>query len=91
MKAFLFLSITFCCFICSAQEKESANKTIYAEAFGQGFNGSINFDYKFNFDKKFHNSYTAGIVFVPKAEQFGDGFYFGIPVSYNWFLGKKNH
>jgi hypothetical protein len=31
------------------------------------------------------------MVYVPKLMQFGEGTYFGVPVSYNWLLGKKSH
>ncbi|MDD2982586.1 MAG: hypothetical protein PHQ74_04280 [Crocinitomicaceae bacterium] len=65
--------------------------TIYAEAFGQGFAWSLNYDRIFNTDKTFMNSVTAGFVFVPDVVEFGDGTYLGIPVSYNWILGKKSH
>ena len=37
------------------------------------------------------NSLTAGLVYVPQSLDFGDGIYFGIPVSYNWLTGKKSH
>jgi len=65
--------------------------TIYTEAFGQGFCWSLNYDRLFNTEKRIMNSYTAGIVYVPESIQFGDGTYFGIPLSYNWLIGKKSH
>jgi hypothetical protein len=70
---------------------ELKRNTIYAEAFGQGFCWSLNYDRLFNTEKRFMNSFTAGLVYVPKSIQFGEGTYFGIPVSYNWLLGKKSH
>ena len=65
--------------------------TVYAEAFGQGFCWSLNYDRLFNTEKRIMNSYTAGIVYVPQSIQFGDGTYYGIPLSYNWLIGKKSH
>ncbi len=65
--------------------------TIYAEAFGQGFCWSMNYDRLINTHKKVYNSFTVGVVYVPKQIQFGDGSYFGVPVSYNWLFGKKSH
>lgn len=65
--------------------------SIYAEVFGQGFSGSLNYDMLFNRDRKWKKSFTVGIVFTPKAFDFGDGTYFGIPVSYNWLYGKKRN
>ena len=79
----------------SAQEKQinfpNEKNTIYAEAFGQGFCWSLNYDRLLNTDKKVFNSFTAGVVYVPNQIQFGDGSYFGVPVSYNWLFGKKSH
>jgi hypothetical protein len=77
------------------QESSASNtlerNTIYTEAFGQGFCWSLNYDRLFNTEKRFMNSFTAGIVYVPKSIGFGDGVYYGIPLSYNWLLGKKSH
>lgn len=78
-----------------SQVKETSTtiekNTVYAEAFGQGFCWSLNYDRLFNTEKRIMNSYTAGIVYVPKSIQFGDGTYYGIPLSYNWLIGKKSH
>lgn len=65
--------------------------TIYAEAFGQGFCYSINYDRLIETEKRFMHSATVGVVFVPQSMQFGDGTYVGMPFSYNWLLGKKSH
>lgn len=65
--------------------------SIYTEAFGQGFCWSLNYDRLFNKENRFMNSFTAGIVYVPKFMEFGDGIYYGIPLSYNWLLGRKSH
>ena len=78
-----------------SQENNVSNiferNTIYTEAFGQGFCWSLNYDRLFNTEKRIMNSYTAGIVYVPESIQFGDGTYYGIPLSYNWLIGKKSH
>ena len=78
-----------------SQVKEASTtiekNTVYAEAFGQGFCWSLNYDRLFNTEKRIMNSYTAGIVYVPQSIQFGDGTYYGIPLSYNWLIGKKSH
>lgn len=78
-------------FMLTSYSVSAQTRTIYAEVFGQGLNGSLNFDKKINLDRRVHNSYSLGVVFVPKAEGFGDGAYFGIPVSYNYIFGKKSH
>lgn len=85
--------ITVCSifFILISYSVSAQTSTIYAEVFGQGLNGSLNFDKKMHLERKVQNSYTLGVVFVPKAEGFGDGTYFGIPVSYNYIFGKKSH
>jgi hypothetical protein len=78
-----------------SQENNVSNtfekNTIYTEAFGQGFCWSLNYDRLFNTEKRIMNSYTAGIVYVPESIEFGDGTYYGIPLSYNWLIGKKSH
>lgn len=63
--------------------------TIYAEVFGQGFSGSLNYDLLFNSEKKWKRSLTVGIIAVPRSFGFGDGAYLGVPVSYNWLFGNK--
>lgn len=63
--------------------------TVYAELFGQGFSGSLNYDLLFNSNKKWKRSLTVGIVAVPRSLGFGDGAYLGLPVSYNWLFGTK--
>lgn len=89
--AAVFISV----FSVFSQEKHTMNvverNSIYAEAFGQGFCYSLNYDRLFNTEKRFINSFTAGFVYVPESIGFGDGIYLGIPVSYNWLLGKKSH
>ncbi|MGV3613008.1 MAG: hypothetical protein ACO1N0_18755 [Fluviicola sp.] len=63
--------------------------TVYAELFGQGFSGSLNYDLLFNSAKKWKRSLTVGIIAVPRSVGFGDGAYIGVPVSYNWLFGTK--
>lgn len=65
--------------------------SLYAEVFGQGFSGSLNYDLMFNRDRKWKNSFTAGVVAIPRAFDFGDGAYLGLPVSYNWLYGGKRN
>lgn len=77
-----------------SQEIETPIKnkhTVYAELFGQGFSGSLNYDLFFNSDKKWKRSLTVGIIAVPRSFGFGDGAYFGVPVSYNWLFGAKRN
>lgn len=90
--------LTFLCFCFSTafgQEKSLSGalkrNTIHAEAFGQGFCWSLDYDRLFNTEKRIINSFTVGLVYVPKSIQFGEGTYYGIPISYNWLFGKKNH
>ena len=75
-----------------SQESEVPVKnkhTVYAELFGQGFSGSLNYDLLFNSNRKWKRSFTIGVVAVPRSAGFGDGAYLGVPVSYNWHYGKK--
>ena len=64
---------------------------IYAEVFGQGFSGSLNYDMLFNRNKRWKNSFSAGIIAIPRALDFGDGRYFGVMGSYNWLIGGKRN
>lgn len=96
MKTLITVTLVFFCWnLTIGQEKSTKDNlernTIYAEAFGQGFCWSLNYDRLFNTEKRFMNSLTAGLVYVPQNMGFGDGIYYGIPVSYNWLLGKKSH
>lgn len=63
--------------------------SVYAELFGQGFAGSLNYDLLFNSTGNWKRSFTIGVVAVPRSFDFGDGAYIGVPVSYNWLYGKK--
>ncbi|WP_199851582.1 hypothetical protein [Brumimicrobium mesophilum] len=96
MKTLITVTLFFFCWNLSIGQVNSTKdnferNTIYAEAFGQGFCWSLNYDRLFNTEKRFMNSFTAGLVYVPQPIDFGDGIYYGIPVSYNWLLGKKSH
>lgn len=101
MKSFLFtLTAISCISIHSlfAQDQtiqpgvELKNKhAIYAEVFGQGFSGSLNYDMLFNRNKRWKNSFSAGIIAIPRALDFGDGRYFGVMGSYNWLIGGKRN
>lgn len=75
-----------------ARTADIERNTVYVEAFGQGLAWSANYDRLFNTNKTFMNSLTVGITYVPEFVGFGVGdTYVGIPVSYNWLLGKKSH
>ncbi len=94
MKTTIFLILAQWAFVLASFSQESEtpikNKhTVYAELFGQGFSGSLNYDLLFNSKRKWKRSFTIGIVAVPRSAGFGDGAYLGIPVSYNWLLGTK--
>lgn len=93
-----FISIFFCFFIFGTvfsqelKRSEDINRnTVYLEAFGQGFGYSLNYDRLLNTDKTFMNSLTVGLTFIPQTTEFGDGIYLGVPVSYNWILGRNSH
>ncbi len=72
-------------------KSKNINNSIYAEAFGQGFCWSLNYDRMIITKSTIHHSFSAGLVYVPKVIGFGDGVYYGIPISYNLLFGKKNH
>ncbi|MFH1004871.1 MAG: hypothetical protein V1781_05185 [Bacteroidota bacterium] len=88
---FLFISIATIGQESKLRDTLIKRNTIYAEAFGQGLNSSLSFDRLYHLNKKIKTSFTAGIVIVPIAEGFGDGSYFGVPVSYNFIFYKKSH
>jgi len=93
LKLIFWFSISSLAFSTLAQQETIVREksTIYAEAFGQGLCWSLNYDRLFRTEKRLMNSWTAGLIIVPKSFDFGDGAYFGVPVSYNWILGKKSH
>lgn len=94
MKTTIFIILAQLAFVSPSFSQESEipvkNKhTVYAELFGQGFSGSLNYDLLFNSNRKWKRSFTIGLVAVPRSAGFGDGAYLGVPVSYNWLYGKK--
>lgn len=91
MKKILFISALFLSTCISFGQETIKRNTLYAEAFGQGFCWSLNYDRLMNTNKRLKNSFSAGLVVVPHSMGFGNGAYYGAPVSYNWLLGKKNH
>jgi hypothetical protein len=66
---------------------EIKRNSIYIEAFGQGLYNSFSFDRLYNVDKKVKTSFSAGLTIIPHPELF----VLGIPVSYNYLFGQKNH
>ena len=66
---------------------ELKRNSIYLEAFGQGLYNSFSFDRLYNVDKKIKTSFSAGLTIIPVPELF----VLGVPVSYNYLFGKKNH
>jgi hypothetical protein len=90
---FLILLVLQVQLVFSQEPLNSKNKknSIYAEAFGQGFCWSLNYDRILKTESIIQNSFSVGLVNVPKVIGFGDGVYYGIPISYNLLFGKKNH
>jgi hypothetical protein len=85
----MHVQILFC-----QQQPSNTNakmNSIYAEAFGQGFCYSLNYDRVLKTKSNIKHSVSIGLLYVPKVIGFGDGVYFGIPISYNLLLGKKSH
>jgi hypothetical protein len=88
--------IFFCCGVTPAQEKaapaQMAKNTIYGELLGQGVIASLNFDRIFNTERKWMNSVSVGVLFHPEElSVIGLHETYGMPISYNWLLGKKSH
>ncbi len=73
------------------EEVPKRKHSVYAEVFGQGFSGSLNYDMLFNRDRTWKNSVTVGVVAIPRSLGFGDGAYLGLPVSFNWLVGGKRN
>jgi hypothetical protein len=71
----------------SQSEIPIKRNTIYGELFGQGLYNSISFDRLYRMDKKVKSSFTAGFSLFPSDNLF----VFGLPISYNLLVGKKNH
>ncbi|MFN8428493.1 MAG: hypothetical protein U0V04_00800 [Spirosomataceae bacterium] len=66
---------------------EIKRNTIYFEALGQGIFNSFSIDRLYNVDKKIKTSFNTGLTTIPLPEFI----VFGVPVSYNYILGEKNH
>ncbi|MEN9999950.1 MAG: hypothetical protein RI922_2940 [Bacteroidota bacterium] len=67
--------------------EKRAPHTIYVEAFGQGLYDAISYDRLIVQGPKHVTSFSAGLTIVPTK----DLFVAGLPLSYNWLLGKRNH
>ena len=92
MNKIIILTIVFLSpIILFGQEIDNISKikrnSIYFEAFGQGLYNSFSFDRLYNVDKKIKTSFSAGLTIIPHPELF----VLGVPVSYNYLFGQKNH
>jgi hypothetical protein len=67
--------------------EKRAPHTIYVEVFGQGLYDAIAYDRLIVQGPKHVTSFSAGLTIVPTK----DLFVAGLPLSYNWLLGKRNH
>ena len=88
------LILSFIPFIYSQEnsdEEQLNTNSIYLEAFGSGSIWSLNYDKIIKRHESFLNSFTIGVEYVPKSLNFGEGAFYGLPLSYNWLIGKKNH
>ena len=88
------LILSFIPFIYAQENSDNEQlntNSIYLEAFGSGFCWSLNYDKIINRHGYFLNSFTIGVEYVPKSFGFGEGAYYGLPLSHNWLIGKKNH
>lgn len=86
--ALLFLTLNT---IVSNAQEETSNElkrnTIYLEAFGQGLFNSLTYDRLLNVDHNVKHSISSGITLIPTTETF----VFGLPISYNFLIGKTAH
>jgi hypothetical protein len=89
MKKIPIIIILFCSTMHAISQPEIPIKrnTVYGEIFGQGLYNSISFDRLYRIDKKVKSSFTAGFSLFPSDNLF----VFGLPISYNLLVGKKNH
>ena len=92
MKKNLLLPLLFLLPFISAAQGPSETPAIkrnsaYAEIFGQGLYNSLSFDRLYNVDKKVKTSFSAGLTLIPSPGLF----VVGLPVSYNFLFGQKNH
>jgi len=90
-KIFIYTIVFLSPIISFAQENakpaEIKRNSIYFEAFGQGLYNSISFDRLYNVEKKIKTSFNVGLTIIPHPELF----VLGVPVSYNFLFGQKNH
>jgi hypothetical protein len=61
--------------------------TVYFEAFGQGLYNTIGVDRLYHTERRIKTSFSKGITIIPHPELF----VLGIPFSYNFIFGQKNH
>jgi hypothetical protein len=67
--------------------EERAPHAIYVEVFGQGLYDAIAYDRLLVQGPKHLTSVSAGLTLLPTK----DLFVAGVPLSYNWLIGKRNH
>lgn len=90
-KSFYTLCTLFLLNVVIAQDtlylEKRAPHTIYVEAFGQGLYDAISYDRLIVQGPKYLTSVSAGLTVLPTK----DLFVAGVPLSYNWLIGKRNH
>lgn len=70
-------------------DPELKRNSLFIEFGGQGKYTSLNIDRLFRIDKKVKSSFRFGLISNPFDRK--NKFVFGVPISYNFIFGQKNH
>jgi hypothetical protein len=101
MKIFLTVLLAFVSlnFFSQVKNKSFKKNTIYAELLGQGSLWSLNYERKFAINEMISQTVSVGFttnrnvgdLFLDQSFfNFGNGFYFGSPLSYHLIIGKRS-
>lgn len=100
MRSFLLLIFICCSFLSFSQLQNDSYKknNLYVEFLGQGFIGSLNYDRLFDTEGIVKKSYSIGGIYASDIKNFQflnsypypNTYNFGLPISYNILIGKKN-
>jgi hypothetical protein len=85
----LFLAFGLCIGFAQTPDKPVTIKrtTVYFEALGQGLYNTLGVDKLYNVDRRVKTSFSKGITIIPHPELL----VLGLPLSYNYIFGQKNH
>ena len=101
MKLLLSFFITLISFFCFSQEEvkedllvDTKRNTLYLELGGSGALYSVNYDRILTKNKYFATSFSVGATYWEQNYKGSFSYYsnlYGMPISFNFLVGKKNH